>query len=122
MPIFDEMEKQVVRDWYSFHYEFRHNPPCIPFCLTVKGAVPRASEPLRPRPTADGGRGDRKDIFDSNGFQVRSINTMCGLPEMPLPAALMDGGKVTGVMQAVPLVTRMGPSSGRRKLSRGTAT
>ena len=43
-PICDEMEKQLERDWYSFYYDFQRNPPCIPYCLTVRGAAPRASE------------------------------------------------------------------------------
>ena len=55
--------------------------------LTASPSGGQSPGPLRPRLAADGGRGDRKDIFDSDGVQVRSINTMCGLSEMPQTAS-----------------------------------
>ena len=67
-PIVDEMIKQQCLSWYRFFYGFKSNP-VLPFSLTVRGAVPRSSEPLRPRPTADGGAADRKPRLDSNGVQ-----------------------------------------------------
>jgi hypothetical protein len=81
-PIFDEMVKQQCLGWYRFFYGFKSDPPVLPFSLTVRGAVPRAPEPLRPRPTADGGAADRKPRCDSDGVQALSINTASQVPEL----------------------------------------
>ena len=53
--IFDEMVKLKERGWYAFNDDFLDRPPTAPEKLTARGATPRANEPLRPRPTSDGG-------------------------------------------------------------------
>ena len=53
--IFEEMEKLVEHGWYKFHDDFIDNPPTVPEKTTSRGATPRPNEPLRPRPTSDGG-------------------------------------------------------------------
>ena len=75
-PIFDEVVKLAEeRNWYRLYYDFIENPPLLPERNTVRSAVPRANEPLRPRILTDGGAQDRsRQLTDNCGHAVVSIN------------------------------------------------
>jgi hypothetical protein len=78
------MQAMVDRGWHVHSCERAIWPSSAIPC----GGVPRPDKPDQPRGIADGGA-PRKELIDSCGVPVRSINDMTGLKEMdeipPLP-------------------------------------